>query len=578
MAGHLARALAPRFDRALVLGDSQALVTAGLVRDLVERTTVAVPHAEAVRALAEANEAVAAALLHPSVTLVRGANERVVLQADDQDIVVEVARTPWIDGVQGTPGPRQLRARRELLEARRGLYLLVVTVTRMDESAFRGMLADFLSVFPQTWAFLPPSGADQLLLAGWVGEASANWDQFLAVETIARTQLSVIGLGSALDLADRAAVGPGGLAKLAEGGVSPRRLVLPSNLHDGPYLSLELLEPYLEGPGSWLDVGPMTQVSVLLEDRVAGKRSFLRLLSSAARGDQQGVFNESRALLAAGGGERALEPILAPYLQRAAELLAEAHAAGLGSQKWTQALAELEAARLMNPRSTTTLAMLGDTHLSLGNVPKAIEKYERVLELDPGHLQALLGSAQAALIMDRFGQAEDLLRQATERNVRSWMAHHNMGEFQANAHRYKAAERHLKIAVDLSGGQQAAPFAALSTVYFEQGDVAASLFQANRALQLQDTPEHRYLVSRAHFKMENYGIALIHAQKGALRDSGHLGCHFIVGMIQGLNEQHSQCVRSFKRVLELDPGNEPAIANLRRCQAEAESEAASEPG
>lgn len=574
MAGHLARALAPRFDRALVLGDGLGLVTGALVRDLVERTTVAVPQAEALRALAEASEPVSAALLHPSVSLVRGGPEQVVRQADDQDIVVEVALTPWQDGEQGLPGPRQLRARRELLEARQGLYLLVLDVTRFDTDSFRGVLADVLEVFPQTWAFLPPSGADQILLASWTGEARANWDQFLAVEGIARTALSELGMGSALDLADRAAVGPTGLAALAADGVGGQRRWLPHDLHVGPTLVVELLEPHLEGPSAWLEVGPLTSVHEVLEDRVETKRSFLRVLAGAARGDTKTVFEESRALLGADGGAQALDPLLTPYMVRAQELLREARRAGLGSRKWTDALGELEAARLMNPRSTAVLAMLADTHLALGNVPEAERGYALVLELDPGHLQALLGRAQAALVMDRFDQAEGFLVQAAERNVQSWMAHHNLGEFLANAHRYPEAERHLKLAIDLSGGTRAAPFAALSTVYLEQGDTAASLLQASRALSLEDSAEHRYVVARAHYELENLSIAMNHAQQGALQSASHLGCQFILGLIQARRLQHTQCVRTFKRVLELQPGSEPAIANLRRCQAAADREAA----
>jgi len=565
MAGHLARALAPRFDRALVLGDSLGLVTAGLVRDLVEQTTVAVPDPEATRAHATVDTALSAAFLHPSVTLARGTTERVVRSTGPQDIIIEVSRVPWTDASRTLPGIRQLRARRELLEPRQGLYLLVVTVTRLNNAALRGLLGDVLAVFPETWAFLPPGGADQLMLASWTGDAKAYWDQFLAVETIALDQLAAIGLGSALDLADRAAVGPSGLAALAEGGRSAHGPWLPGDLHDGPYLGLEMLEPHLEGPGAWLDSGPLETIPSILEARVDAKSRFLRLLGKAARGDTEGVFDESRALLGTEGGQETLDPLMAPYLERAEALLREARAAGLASRSWQKALAELEAARLMNPSSTAVLALQADTHLALGSVDRARSLYDEVLALDPGHLAALMGSAQAALLDDDFGQAETLLREGVQRNVRSWVAHHNLGEFLANAHRYTDAERHLKTAVELSGGNQAAPFAALSTVYLERGEVAASLLQANRALLVQDSAEHRYLVARAHYELGNPSIASTHAQKGALRDPNHLGNHFILGVIQAERGQHDQCMRTFKRVLELQPGNEPALANLRRC-------------
>ena len=168
--------------------------------------------------------------------------------------------------------------------------------------------------------------------------------------------------------------------------------------------------------------------------------------------------------------------------------------------------------------------------------------------------------------MKQFREAEGYLREASERNVRSWVAHHNIGEFLANAHRYTEAERHLKLAIDLSAGKQAAPYAALSTVYLERGETAASLLQANTALALEDRAEHRYLVARAHLELGNISIALTHAQKGALRDSKHPGCLFIIGLIQGRRNQAEQCARTFKQVLELRPGNEPALQNLRRCQ------------
>jgi len=568
MAGHLARALAPRFDRALVLGDDLGLVTGALVMDLVERIEVGIPHPEAVRATAEVDEGLAAALLHPAVTLVRGAGEQVVRRSEAQDIVVEVARTPWVDGNQGLPGPRQLAARRELLQPRKGLYLLVVTTSWLDPPHFRGLLADFLEVFPQAWAFLPPSGADQVLLAGWAGEARAMWDQFLAVDGVARSDLAALGLDSALDLADRALGGPEGLAALAaEGGTSPRTLGLPDGLHEGPHLPLLLLEPHLVSAATLIDTTPLLRVRDALDRRLETRRAFLQLLGDASSGDLEGVFERSRSLMQTEGGAAALDPVIEPYVRRAQELLVEARAGGFGSRKWSLALSELEAARLMNPRSIPVLSILADAHLSLGNVPKAAELYDKVLELDAGNLAALQGRAQAALLLKDFAQAERYFRDAVERNNRSWIAHHNLGEFQANAHRYDEAERHLKQAIGLSNGQQPAPFAALSTVYLERGEIAASLTQANRALALEDIAEHRYLAARAYYELGQLQIALTHAQKGALRDPDHLGSHFIIGLIQGRQEQHTQCARTFKRVLELQPGNQPALENLQRCQA-----------
>ena len=80
--------------------------------------------------------------------------------------------------------------------------------------------------------------------------------------------------------------------------------------------------------------------------------------------------------------------------------------------KLRQALEYYEQAATLSPHSPLILTEWGQVHHLLGEVDKAIEKYQRVLQLRRGHLEAYLPLCDAYVAMGEWDRAAEVYRQA----------------------------------------------------------------------------------------------------------------------------------------------------------------------
>ncbi len=353
LAGHLGPGLAPAPDRALVLGDDLGLVTEGLVTQLIDQILVAVPDTQGLRAIAETREEMRFAFFDPSVHLARGTSEQVLREHPEQDLIIEVTRTPWVDGRGGIPRRSQLRARRKALSDP-GVYLLVLDLGWLEEEGFRGIVAEFVQEFRSVQAFLPPQGGDQVLLAGWKTTNPVQWTWLVQAATLGLEPLADLGIRSTLDLADRGIVGTVALRAFSAEGLPPRRWMLPGTLHRRPRLLLALLEPHVEGPKVWLDSSIQPEAEEELRRRSDAARKFLELLKAVPSGDMPGILEAARDL-----DPRSLDPLIAPHLESARQLIEKGSQEGPTSMAWTECVQQLETARLVSPKSAEVHALRG---------------------------------------------------------------------------------------------------------------------------------------------------------------------------------------------------------------------------
>lgn len=570
LAAHLGSALAPRTEEVLVLGDPTGEVVRALAvhRPLVVR--MAVPHPEALRAVAAADPPLADQLLSPSVALQRQTPELAVRRSPPQDLVVEVVRGPWVDGHQGPPAPRQLRARARLVDPRGGVWVGVIGLEGLQAAELGRLLADVAEAFPYAAAFLPPMGADQILVAGWTGAERVPWDGFLAAYGRAAPDLATLGIRSALDLADRAMLDRPAMAAEGGDGPSARRLTLPAGLHRTPRLILAGYSDRLVSAAGWIDAGPAVGVPDQLVQRLETWRRTLELLDAAARGAMDDVFEQGRALSALESGTRALDPLVAPYLDRARTLVARANAEGPTSQSWLRAQEQLAAARLIHPSSTEVRVLLGEVYLGLGRVNDAQQELEAALHAEPGRLEALHGLARLAVLAGEPGRAEALLRRAWRANPRSWLAAHRLGEALRLNGKAEEATVLLRDAVELSGGEEAAPHGSLALAWLALGEPVKALPYAETAFSLAQTAELRTIRGQVRYDLGQLELAAEDFQRAALDDPRAWVPRYGLALVAASQRDWARCVQSGKLAAEFEPRAVEAQEVVARCGKELE--------
>ncbi|MBK9644714.1 MAG: tetratricopeptide repeat protein [Deltaproteobacteria bacterium] len=549
-------------DHAVVLGETRGLTVAGLNRQGVAQITVAVPDPDSLRARAALDPALAEAMLSPNVQLHHQPTELLLREAPKAELIIELSRLPWRDAAQGLPSDRQLRLRRSRLSDD-GVYALVVPITWMDEASLGGLALAFAETFPQAMAFMPSTGADHLILVGFASRRLTPWPRLVQAVALGGDELAAVQVRSAVELADRALTDSAGLRALGQRGARPSPYALPAGLNRRPRMLLPLFVGRIITPETWLDLSAEPQRKDELAARAEGTRRLLELLDDASRGDMEDVFEQSRALLDAPGGARALDPLVAPMLARAREALAEGVAEGPQSRAWSRCLSEVESARLINPRAAEAFTLAGRCRLATGDNRRAAEEFEGALALDPADLDALLGIAQVHASRGALNEAEARLREATRTNPRAWRSWYHLGALMLDLGRLDDADRALSQARALAGETSGLPAGAMADLALQRGDPNAALVHAERAVSLQPVAKHLHLRALCYLELGQESQAERDLRAAIYEDPDWWPAHGDLGRVFAARGEYAQAIDAFKRALTLKPDNAPAAQNLR---------------
>ncbi len=555
---HLGAALASQNESGLILGDPWGELSAGLLAQEFNQVTLVVTQPTLTQALAEAEPSLNSVWLHPSMRLSRGSAEEVLRASDPVDLLLETAETPWRDGVQGLPSSAGLALRSQSLNES-GVYMLVVPVLHMDEVALRGLMGDFSEHFAHTMVFLPPEGADQLIFAAWHAPEKRSWDRVVQASVRGGELLANAGIQSPLDLADLGLAAMQGA--LTEAGTSGGWLRLGPNLHRRPRMLPPIFLPHLDTQ-SWLDAPP--EVLEALSLRTETNRALLSCLDSAARGEIQDVVDQCRALGKSPGGERRLDPLIAPQLAEAGQALERGD--------FQACLRGVEQARLLNPKSAAAHALAGKCRLGQGDRRRAKEDFEEAERLEPANLDALLGLAQLAVARGEELSAERTLQSAAQRNPRSWRPPYYLGMLLLDQGRLEEADAQLASARSLAGQESTLPLAGLAHVAILQDEPQLALTQARLAADQDPSARNLHLVGWAYLSLGSTDAARPFLERAILADSNYLPAHADLGRIFAMQGEYGMAIDAFDRVLALEPGNPAAIQNRQRAAALLEQE------
>ena len=339
------------------------------------------------------------------------------------------------------------------------------------------------------------------------------------------------------------------------------------------------------GPPAWLttdpgvplaDLGPMQArperifqgAPGALTDRAAGRAALLDVLRAADKGDLTGAVNRARALDQLPGGDQSLAPLLAPHLERARIAQAQGRKDGLTSPAWQQAESALATAAAIAPENASVRCLEGDLAMDQGQLVRAQTAFEACARLDPDSLEAQTGLARARGALGNTAGAELALRTAAAAHPEVWTAAHNLGVWLLDAGRYDEAEPLLKQAAanqaKKGGPLSSAPYLALARLYLATARPQLALAQAQRAVTTEESATGLALRGAARYELGTMDAAESDFRAALAKNPDEVLALGGLGQIHATRGEYDLAAKQFTAVLQRDPRNAAARANLER--------------
>ncbi|MFT5685336.1 MAG: tetratricopeptide (TPR) repeat protein [Myxococcota bacterium] len=556
LSGHLAGLLPERVDAVVILGDDLGEAATALLMHNPGRVRIATPMPAATRALASLDHSLQTTWLSPAVQLVPAHPELVLRTSSNLDAIIEIVRAPWADAARTIPDAARAEAR--LRDG--GVYIAVLHLSWWDTGTPQAVIADINRSFSHVQLWLPPAGADSLLVVG----SQAPIPLSRVLDRAGEATLSDLKMAAPLDLASLAVSDRDAAHAWADTSNTPLRpLALPAAIFSRPHLHIGGLADWPAEPGTVWSMGDTTEHTDALAERMQTRRTLLGLLTEAASGNMAGVFEHANQIQGSTLSVQTLDPLIEPHLASARQTIAEATRDGPDSPKWDAAARYATTARMLSPDSPRPLIAMGQIAAGQLNLEAAREHFEAALERAPGDPGALTALARLAHQRSDFTEAERLLQAAVAANPQSWLAHHRLGTLFLGLRRPEDAERSLRRAASLSGGKEPTPHTGLAQAYLDLDQPVRALAEAELACQLDGGGFAWFLRGRAHFELDQLDQAESDYQRAVLLDPDLTLAHGAFAHIRALRGDLETARESYRLVLLKDPRNAAARENLR---------------
>lgn len=553
LAGTLAACAAQGRGGARVTGDDFGRAVVSLREQGFSGIDVAMPDAGLADALASADEGARRAWLSTEVRLLALPPRSLLGARGTADVVVEIVRNGWRDGRSAWPSAAHVRAAAAHV-GEGGAHVLVLPGRGIEEAALAGAIRHFGDVWPVVGVFVPPQGAEELVLVG-----AAKPIPWVGIERCVRSApwLRGEGVTNAVELGGLA-VADHHFARAQDAFGDPGN-GMPEAASLLPIASLlagETESDHLFG-GS---------VPEELGGRQATRRASLSVLLAGASGDVRAALERARELSDQPGAGAAIDPMIAPMLDRARSSAAAARAEGPDSSKWAEADAAIEAALLLNPASATARCLRGDIALVRRRVDEAARWYRECAERDDASARPWVGLAQVRILQgDRVG-AEEALRTAARLAPDSWLAALNLGNFLREAGETEEAETWLRRAVEGASTTRDAgrsrTHLALARLYLAASRPEMALAEARRAEVDEPSADSAHWVAAAQYELELWEESEAGYRLALKRRGDFAEAHYGLGLCLARRHDYQGAAAAFREVLSRDPKNTLAREKL----------------
>ena len=493
------------------------------------------------------------------------------------DAVLVELPPPWVPGgVAGWSQGRVNSVARVVASGGVAVFRLPLDGLSGDELAsFADAVCD---AFPDVTTWLDPSGASHLLLAGRPEPGAVDAGSLFRAwsRRAVREELRRVALFTPADVLERLVTNREGLVGMADG--RARRdgygiaVVAGARVRSGRRaLPLAALAATPGRPDELFDLSRVpADERAALSDRLGraadARADYLELLAALTQGDSITAMEVAQRISTSGSAStKDLRTLISPWLDRCRQYRSQ----GL----LEQARSECMIAVSFSPTDADANLLLGDVQRLLGDLEGATGSYQGVRERDPTSLGAALGLAAVHEREQRFSEAAGLLEEAEKLHPGNAVLLNNLGSVYLRMARitpvdqeaatFAARARALFQAAAALEPRMAEPRAGLAEVYASTGELDKALLEADRAVSLAPgcawqplRAELLYLLGRTTEAEAEVDSILLDCpdEVTALGTKGLL-----------LNEKgcYLQAKSQWDRVLQVEPGNGPATANLR---------------
>jgi tetratricopeptide (TPR) repeat protein len=208
---------------------------------------------------------------------------------------------------------------------------------------------------------------------------------------------------------------------------------------------------------------------------------------------------------------------------------------------------------------------LGTVYWGQGNMPAAEKEWQAALRLAPGSEFALHNLGLVANAEKHYPQAEGLFLRALAIRPNYCDAHLDLGKtYEATGH-LKEAETQLITAEKLSPLNVRARNA-LSEFYFDRRQLPEAEAEARRSVEIDPTPEAYWDLGLPEWLQgDRSGAEQAFLAAAALSPSDSRA-HFMLGLLYMDSSRNADAIREYRVVLQLDPANADALANLKKLE------------
>ena len=543
----------PAGRSARVTGDDFGRVVVSLREQGFGRIDVAMPDSALADVLATADDGARRAWLSTEARLLRVPPLALLRARGQVDAVVEVVRVGWRDGRTAWSGAWHMEAAAKHV-ADGGAHVLVLPGVGVEGSVLAGAVRHFGEVWPVVGVFAAPQGAEHLVLVG--SRLAIPWS---GVERchVAATWLRGDGVASALDLASLA--------------LADHHLARATESHEEPGVGLPS-EPALLPVAGLLSGAKESEhvfggdVPAALAERQTTRRSAMAVLLAGAGGDVRAAVERARELADQPGAGAALDPVIAPMLDRARAAATAARAEGADSSRWAEVDASIEAALLMNPASAAARCLRGDIAMLRRRVDEAARWYGECADREPESAAPWEGLARARLIQGDDAGAEAAFRTGVGIAPTSWPAALNLGVFLRGHGQIEEAETWLRRAEDRSAAStepgRTRPHLALAMLYLETSRPLLALAEARRAEVDESTADSAYWTAAAQYELQAWSESEAGFRLALARRSGFVEAQNGLGLCLARRHDYGGAASAFRDVLARDPKNSVAREKL----------------
>jgi tetratricopeptide (TPR) repeat protein len=229
---------------------------------------------------------------------------------------------------------------------------------------------------------------------------------------------------------------------------------------------------------------------------------------------------------------------------------------------WRDSVTLFSRALEVDPDNQTAFYQLAKAHEALEDTPRAMGYYDRLLALNPEHLNGLTAKGALCAAQGDDATARSLFERAIAADDEYAPGHNNFGVMLLRKGDTDGAMRHFRKAI-ASNPDYANPHVNIADVLSQKGEAARAALHYREAVRIEpDNPVFHYKLGRLLGKTGDTKTAASHLSEAIKQDATYSDAYNEAGILFARQGDLEKAKRFFEKAVEVDPDNGEARENL----------------